>query len=80
MNDSKIKRCPSCRRSKAKAIKEQLSKKEPCGVPEKDCYFYDEIKHAIENIKSIKAIKKEKKKTSIRIEKKVKTKINIFKK
>lgn len=75
-----IKRCPTCKRSKRKAIEEQRTKKEICGFPQKDCYFYDEIKNALEKRNNIKAVKKEKKKVAIKVEKKGKTKINIIKK
>lgn len=75
-----IKRCPTCKRSKRKAIEEQRAKKELCGFPQKDCYFYDEIKNALEKSNNIKAIKKEKKKKPIRVEKKTKKTIRAYKK
>ena len=80
MSGNNIKRCPSCKRSKTKAIREQIAKKEPCGFPKNDCFFFDEIKDALEKKNNIKVVIKEKKKTPVRIEKKEKKKINIVKK
>jgi hypothetical protein len=77
---SEIKRCPSCRRSKSKAIREQVAKKEPCGFQKDDCFFFNEIKDALEKKNNIKVVKKEKRKTNVKIEKKEKKKINIVKK
>lgn len=80
MQKSGIKRCPSCHRNKHKAINEQKLKNEPCGFSQKDCYFYDEIKDALNKKNNIKILKKEKKSPIIKAVKKVKPKINIIKK
>lgn len=77
---SEIKRCPTCKRSKRKAIKEQIADGEGCTVNPQDCYFSDDIKIALEKKNNINIIKKEKKIPIIKAIKKVKTKIIIFKK
>ena len=77
---SEIKRCPTCKRSKRKAIKEQVADGEGCTVKPQDCYFYNDIKVALEKKKNFKVIKKAKKQPIIKVVTKLKPKINIFKK
>jgi len=55
---SEIKRCPSCKRNKNKAISEQVSKGEPCDVPRGNCVFAREIAKAIEEKTKIRIVKK----------------------
>ena len=74
---SEIKRCPVCKRSKNKAITEQVSKGEPCGVSCGSCSFEKEITKALEKPK-FKIEKKEK--PAIKVIAKEKPKINIVKK
>lgn len=77
---SEIKRCPTCKRGKRKAIKEQIIKGEKCKVNLQYCYFSDEIKKALENKSNIKVVKKERKETPVKIEKKEKKEIMIIRK
>ena len=71
-----MKRCPHCKRSKNRAIQEQLSKREICESVE--CAFADEIKKAIEDANRIKVIKKTR--PIINVEKKPKQLIGIYRK
>ena len=65
---SEIKKCPTCKRTKNKAISEQISERKRCGVPRGSCFFEKEILKAIETKTKIKVIKKERK--EIRVVKK----------
>ena len=76
MNDAK--RCPICKRSKTKAIKEQKALGTHCEVSNRGCYFYNEIKTALERKSNIKIIKKEKK--IVKVFKKIKSQTNINRK
>ena len=60
---NEIKRCPICKRSKNKAMQEQVSLRVPCGVI--GCVFAREIAKAIEEKTKIKVIKKEPKKIHV---------------
>jgi hypothetical protein len=55
---TEIKRCPICKRSKNKAIREQTVQKQGCGVA--GCVFVQEIARAIEEKAKIKVVKRNK--------------------
>jgi hypothetical protein len=55
---NEIKRCPICKRSKNKAIQEQVSLRVGCGVV--GCVFAQEIRKAIEEKTKITVVKKPK--------------------
>ena len=79
MQKSEVKRCPTCKRSKTKAIREQVAEGKGCNVNPNYCYFKKEIKDALKRKNNIKIIKKKEKKV-IKAIKKVKAKINILRK
>jgi hypothetical protein len=73
---STIKRCPFCKRNKAKALQEQVSKRTICDFVQ--CPFVDEIKKTIEEKRKMTIIKKPK--PMINVEKPPKLVINVKKK
>ena len=81
-----LNRCPFCKRSKSRAIREQVSKRLCCEIA--GCPFIEEIGQAIEEKKKITVIKKtkpvinveKKQKPLIIVEKKPKPVINVKKK
>jgi len=76
MRRPEIKRCPSCKRNKFKAVREQRKMGKPCDFVGKDCYFFEEIRIAIEKKKDFKIIKKDRIKFKVISKIKLPIKIN----